>query len=168
MFQPKRISKHRILLFYFIIPSSSLIIQTPYFTIIQIQRFSVFSFPVQAVHMSTVPQSTALLSTMVKSFNALLDSGCTNYIVQDRALFHDYVEKSFSVSTANCGSLDALDTGDVEFHYPFGDRYVIFTLRGCLYAPTAPINLLSIYWCFGRMGYVLPIFTWWYHEGLLP
>ena len=132
--------------FYFIIPSSFLIIQTPCFTIIQIQRFSVFSFPVHVVHMSTVPQaqSTAPLSTMVKSFNALLDSGCTHHIVRDRTLFHDYVEKSFSVRTANCGSLDALGTGDVEFRYPFGDRYVIFTLRGCLYAPTAPINLLSI------------------------
>ena len=96
--------------------------------------------------MSTVPHSTvtALLSTMINSFNALLDSGCTHHIVRDRALFHDYVEKSFSVGMANCGSLDALGHGDVEFRYPFGDRHVIFTLHGCLYAPTAPINLLSV------------------------
>lgn len=91
----------------------------------------------------TVLQSATLLS-MVNSFNTLLDSGCTHHVVRDRALFHDYTEKSISVDTANCGSLDALGSGDVEFRYPFGDRCVIFTLRGCLYAPTAPINLLSL------------------------
>lgn len=48
------------------------------------------------------------------------------------------------MGTANCGSLDALGTGDVKFQYPFGDQYVVFTLRGCLHAPTAPINLLSV------------------------
>src|SRR5882762_294726 len=78
------------------------------------------------------------------SFNALLDSGCTSHVVRDQALFRDYAEKSISVGTANCGSLDALGSGDVEFRYPFGDRFVIFTMRGCLYAPTAPINLLSV------------------------
>ena len=45
------------------------------------------------------------------------------------------------MGTANCGFLEAIGTGYVEFRYPFGDRYVIFTLRGCLYAP---INLLSV------------------------
>lgn len=88
-------------------------------------------------------QSLALLSA-VRLFNALLDSGCTHHIVRDRALFRNYVEKIISVGTANCGSLDALGSGDVEFRYPFGDRHVIFTLRGCLYAPAAPINLLSV------------------------
>jgi hypothetical protein len=48
------------------------------------------------------------------------------------------------VGTANCGSLEALGTGDVKFWYPFGDRQVTFTLRGCLYAPGAPISLLSV------------------------
>jgi hypothetical protein len=84
------------------------------------------------------PQSTA------NSFNALLDSGCTRHVVRNRALFRDYAENSFSVHTATCGSLEALGSGDVEFRYPFGDKNVIFTLRGCLYAPTAPINLLSV------------------------
>jgi hypothetical protein len=78
-----------------------------------------------------------------KSFNTLLDSACARHVVRDQTLFHDYVEKSISVDTATCGSLDALGSGDVEFRYPFGDKYVTFTLRGCLYAPTAPMNLLS-------------------------
>ena len=48
------------------------------------------------------------------------------------------------MGTANCGSLKALGTGDIDFHYPYGDHLVIFTLRGCLHAPTALINLLSV------------------------
>ena len=100
-------------------------------------------FPSYVAFASTVPQSTALLS-MVNSFNALLDSGCTHHIVRDRTLFCNYAARSISVGTANCGSLDALGTGDVEFRYPFGTRFVTFTLRGCLYAPSAPINLLSV------------------------
>ena len=81
---------------------------------------------------------------MANSFNTLLDSGCMRQVVRDRALFHDFAEKSVSVGTATYGSLDALGSGDVEFRYPFGDRNVIFTLRDCLYAPTAPMNLLSV------------------------
>ena len=100
-------------------------------------------FPSYVAFTSTILQSTALLS-MVDSFNALLDSGCTHHIIRDRSLFLNYAERFISVGTANCGSLDALGTGDVEFRYPFGDRFVTFTLRGCLYAPSAPINLLSV------------------------
>ena len=100
-------------------------------------------FSPYAAFPTTVLQPLVFLS-MVSSFNALLDSGCTHHIVRDRALFRGYVPRSISVSTANCGSLDALGTGDVEFRYPFGDRLITFTLRGCLYAPTAPINLLSV------------------------
>ena len=37
---------------------------------------------------------------MVEPFNTLLDSGCTRHVVRNRALFHNYVEKSISVGTA--------------------------------------------------------------------
>ena len=84
------------------------------------------------------------LVSLVALFNALLDSGCTHHIIRDRALFYNYVQKEISVGTANCGSLVALGTGDVDFRYPYGDKFVVFTLRGCLHAPTAPINLLSV------------------------
>ena len=87
---------------------------------------------------------SAAMVSMVSRFNALLDSGCTHHIVRDRGLFRSYTPKAISVGTANCGSLEALGTGDVEFRYPYRDRHVIFTLRGCLYAPSAPINLLSV------------------------
>jgi hypothetical protein len=86
---------------------------------------------------------TAFVS-LVAEFNALLDSGCTHHIIRDRGFFSNYTEKSISVGTANCGSLEALGTGDVKFRYPYGTRHIIFTLRGCLHAPSAPINLLSV------------------------
>lgn len=87
--------------------------------------------------------STALLS-LLTTYNALLDSGCTHHIVRDRTLFRRYNAQAISVGTANCGSLEALGTGDVEFRHPFGDQHIIFTLKGCLYAPSAPINLISV------------------------
>ena len=87
--------------------------------------------------------STAFVS-LINLYNALLDSGCTHHIIRDRALFRNYTAKAISVGTANCGSLEALGTGDVEFEDSFGDRQVIFTLRSCLFAPSAPINLLSV------------------------
>ena len=88
-------------------------------------------------------ESTALLS-LTALFNALLDSGCTHHIVKDRSLFSNYVSKPISVGTANCGSLQALGTGDISFRSPYGDRHVVFTLRGCLHALDAPIHLLSV------------------------
>jgi hypothetical protein len=99
-------------------------------------------FPLPFALASTVLESIALLS--MASFNALLDSGCTHHIVRDCALFRNYTAKSVSIGTADCGSLDAMGTGDVAFRYPFGDHFVTFTLRDCLYAPAAPINLLSV------------------------
>ena len=92
---------------------------------------------------STSPQHIALLS-LGDTFNALLDSGCTNHIVCDRSLFHSYVPQEISVGTTNCGSLAALRTGDVKFRYSTGEKQVLFTLKGCLFTPTAPINLLSV------------------------
>jgi hypothetical protein len=44
----------------------------------------------------------------------------------------------------NCGSLEALGTDNVRFKYPYRGWHVTFTLCGCLYAPAAPINLLSV------------------------
>jgi len=87
--------------------------------------------------------SSALLS-LIALFNALLYSGCTHHIIRDRSLFSNYVTRKIAVGTANCGSLQALGTGDVSFRSSYGDRRVLFTLHGCLHAPDAPINLLSV------------------------
>ena len=94
--------------------------------------------------MATIDFTTTAMLSLLTSYNALLDSGCTHHIVRDRTLFRSYTAQAVSVGTANCGSLEALGTGDVEFRYPFGERHIIFTLKNCLYAPSAPINLISV------------------------
>ena len=44
-------------------------------------------------------------------YNAVLDSGCTHYILQDRAYFWTYdTTKATPVKTANCGYLQMLDS----------------------------------------------------------
>ena len=88
--------------------------------------------------------SNSALMLLVSLFNALLDSGCTHHIIQDRDLFCNYVAKEISIGTANCGSLVALGMGDVDFRYPYGNHQVVFMLQGCLHAPLAPINLLFV------------------------
>ena len=100
-------------------------------------------FPSFIAYTSTAPQFVALLS-LAQHYNALLDSGCTHHIIRDLGLFNNYVVRPVSVGTANCSSLAVLGIGDVDFRFPFGSKIVTFTLRGCLYAPTAPINLLSV------------------------
>ena len=68
-------------------------------------------------------------------YNTILDSGCTHHIIRDRARFRNYAECALSVGTANCGSLDALGTGDVEFRYSFGDRSVTFKVDAFHFRP---------------------------------
>jgi len=94
-------------------------------------------------HLPLSPPSF-ILTKFDSNFNTLLDSGCAHHIIRDRSLFSNFVAKTISVRTATFGSLEALGSGDVDFRYPYADRHVTFTLRGCLFAPTAPINLLSV------------------------
>ena len=100
-------------------------------------------FPSLAFSGSVDFTNTALLS-LTTLFSTLLDSGCTHHIIQDHSLFSNYVSKPISVSTANCGSLQVLGTGNILFCSPYGEHHVLFTLCGCLHAPDAPINLLSV------------------------
>ena len=60
------------------------------------------------------PQHIALLS-LSQVYNVLLDSGCTNHIIWNHSLFHTYVSQEVSIGMANCGSLDAIGTGNVKF-----------------------------------------------------
>ena len=83
-------------------------------------------------------------SLLVANFNTLLDSGCAHHIIQDHSLFLNFIANTISVRMATFGSLEALGSGNVYFHYPYADHHVTFTLHGCLFAPTAPINLLSV------------------------
>jgi hypothetical protein len=90
-------------------------------------------------------ESPVSCATITNSFNTILDSGCTNHIIRDRALFWTYNEdQAVPVKTANCGILNTLARGDVKFHVSFGQQQIILTLRDCLHAPDAPLNLLSV------------------------
>ena len=78
-------------------------------------------------------------------YNAVLDSGCTHYILRDRANFWTYdTTKASPVKTANCGYLQTLARGTACFRVSSGGRSVVFVLHDCLHAPDAPINLLSV------------------------
>ena len=93
---------------------------------------------------STEFDHTAYLS-LGGRFNSCLDSGCMDHIITDRRLFQTYdTSGALEIGTANCGSLSAKASGDVSFRVPYEDRFLIFTLRACLHAPDAPINLLSV------------------------
>jgi hypothetical protein len=66
-------------------------------------------------------ESPVSCASITNSFNTILDSGCTNHIIRDRALFWTYREdQAVPVKTANCGILKTLACGDVKFRVPFG------------------------------------------------
>jgi len=89
--------------------------------------------------------SPSVFFTPTFPFNSLLDSGCTHYIIRDRALFWTYdTTLATPVKTANCGFLPTLARGCVRFRVASGGRSVTFILRDCLHAPDAPINLISV------------------------
>ncbi|KAF5379684.1 hypothetical protein D9615_005653 [Tricholomella constricta] len=95
--------------------------------------------------------STALLSFSSR-FNSILDSGCTVHIIRDREFFWSYdPSQAVTVGTANCGVLQTLGKGEVRFKTILNDKEVIYRLRECLHAPSAPINLLSV-GCMTELG----------------
>ena len=90
-------------------------------------------------------ESPVSCASITNSFNTILDSGCTNHIIHDRALFWTYREdQAVPVKTANCGILKTLACGDVKFRVPFGQQQIILTLRDSLHAPDVPLNFLSV------------------------
>jgi len=94
-------------------------------------------------------ESTAFLS-LGGRYNSALDSGCTDHIFRNREYFQDFdASKAVSISTVNSGSLEALGSGKVSFSVPYCDKRgdpgsIVITLHDCLYAPNAPINLISV------------------------
>ena len=90
----------------------------------------------------------ALSSSLMLSarwVNTLLDSGCSHHLIKDRALFSTYdVSGATSVTTANCGSLTALASGDVTLRLPFKDRFVDVVLWDWIHAPDVLLHLLSV------------------------
>ncbi|KAJ3483592.1 hypothetical protein NLJ89_g12049 [Agrocybe chaxingu] len=78
-------------------------------------------------------------------YNSLLDSGCTQHLIQDRALFFSYDDSSpETMGTANCGSFLAPSHGEVRFVVRAGDRLGTVILCDCLHSPDIPLNLFSV------------------------
>ena len=61
---------------------------------------------------------------------SLIDSGCNRHMFGNRELFQDFVETLIPIKTAG-NTIYAMGVGSVG------------KLRGCLYVPNLPINLIS-------------------------
>ena len=61
---------------------------------------------------------------------SLIDSGCNRRMFGNRELFQDFVETLIPIKTAG-NAIHAMGVGTVG------------KLRGCLYVPSLPINLIS-------------------------
>ena len=102
--------------------------------------FSTYAFPSLSLSEPT-PVSKPPLTT----YNAALDSACTNHIFRDRTVFHTYdVNGALPVKTANCGFLNTLAIGDVKIKLVIEGKTIFWTLKNCLHAPDVPINLISV------------------------
>lgn len=78
-------------------------------------------------------------------FQAALDSDCSDHIVRDKSLFWTYnTEEEVDSETANCGVLKAYTRGIVKLQVRCGKVNVELILCGCLHAPDAPMNLISV------------------------
>ncbi|RDB27573.1 Retrovirus-related Pol polyprotein from transposon TNT 1-94 [Hypsizygus marmoreus] len=86
-----------------------------------------------------------VLASLSSRFNAILDSGCTTHIFQDRQLFWTYnTALATPVGTANCGVLRTLARGEVRFRVLVDGQPLVIRMQDCLHAPDVPINLLSV------------------------
>jgi hypothetical protein len=105
-----------------------------------------FSFSVSTSTLPSIADALpVILLACAFSFNLVLDSGCTHYIICDRALFWSYdTTLATPVKTANCGSLQTLACGSVRFCVLSDGHTVTFILNDCLHASDAPINLISV------------------------
>ncbi|RXW15139.1 hypothetical protein EST38_g10715 [Candolleomyces aberdarensis] len=78
-------------------------------------------------------------------FNAVVDSGCTRHVLNDLSLFHDFEPVRLHVGTANSKPLVVHGKGVVRFSVRLTDGALLdVELVDCLYAPTCPVNLLSV------------------------
>ncbi|KAJ3566024.1 hypothetical protein NP233_g7264 [Leucocoprinus birnbaumii] len=92
--------------------------------------------------MSAVMQNTEADET---DFIALLDPGSTHHIFRQRAFFNEIdFSKRLSMTMANSSSLQTLGTGSVTIRFKGPNTVFDITLKNCLYAPSAPINLISV------------------------
>jgi hypothetical protein len=94
---------------------------------------------------TTLDNISLALASLSQRFNLVLNLACINHIICDYQLFHTYnPDGSVAVKTANCGFLEMLAMGDVKFHMILNGHTIIWTLKNCLHALTASVNLISV------------------------
>ncbi|KAJ2927451.1 hypothetical protein H1R20_g9644, partial [Candolleomyces eurysporus] len=78
-------------------------------------------------------------------FNAVVDSRCTRHVLNNLFWFHDFTPICLYVGTANSKPLVVHGKSIVKFSVCLTDGTTMaVTLEDCLYAPTCPVNLLSV------------------------
>jgi len=93
------------------------------------------------------PSDDMLACLSVRSYSSLLDSGTSCTLVRDRTHFHSYAaDGSVHVKTTNHGRLPTLGSGDCIALLPVGSDKFSVRFSGCLHAPSAMLNLLSVGW----------------------
>ncbi|KAJ2935889.1 hypothetical protein H1R20_g1205, partial [Candolleomyces eurysporus] len=95
---------------------------------------------------SSLSPASALSSGRGRApFNAVIDSGCTKHVLNDLQNFHDYVPQRLTVGTANSKPLVVHGRGTVKFAVRMTDGSALdVVLVDCLYAPSCPVNLISV------------------------
>ncbi|KAJ3486618.1 hypothetical protein NLJ89_g11795 [Agrocybe chaxingu] len=110
--------------------------------------FSAYVCPMVELPLAPRFENIALALVSLSSavpFNSLLDSGCTQHLIRDRALFFTYDDSCpETMGTANCGTFLAPGRGEVRFVVRCDDRSATVILRNCLYSPDVPMNLFSV------------------------
>ncbi|KAF5338281.1 hypothetical protein D9611_014624 [Ephemerocybe angulata] len=92
-----------------------------------------------------LPTPPARPSALARRYLAAVDSGCSQHIVIDRSWFHSFRTLDMTVGTANSTPLVVLGCGTVKFPVRLTDGSTrLVVLQDVLFAPTCPINLLSV------------------------
>jgi hypothetical protein len=109
---------------------------------------AIAELPMDSPMASSMPSPEDYACITQQTFSTLLDLGCTSHLITDAAFFHSYdPSKACNVKTANHGTLLTLAHGTCVALVMYNGHQTCVTLRDCLHAPGAVINLLSA----GRM-----------------
>ncbi|KAI5748286.1 hypothetical protein M8J77_023876 [Diaphorina citri] len=83
----------------------------------------------------------------LKQLNFVVDSGCTDHIVNDISVFHDYIElkNPIKINIAKDDQcMSAVGIGTIETYITYGGNTTYCTLKNVLYVPSSRKNLLSV------------------------
>lgn len=89
------------------------------------------------------PSTFAMITCEIPT---LLDSGCTNHIIQNWNHFFSYdINGALNVKTANAGNLSTLASGNCYYKIPIIGwlKHLMLEMHDCLHALNIPVNLLS-------------------------